>query len=135
LNLTVSKEKIPTIPRGFKEARNTLGAFFPCLAAPVEASKKDTAKSLLPAIILELRMRDGATEDTARRLAAIMFTDMVGYAALMQSDEEQALTVLERHNRLLRPFFPKLGGREGEDDGRFFPCRIRERSGCDKVRD
>jgi adenylate cyclase len=47
-----------------------------------------------------------------RRLVAIMFTDMVGYTALAQSDEEQSLRVLERHNRLLRPIFPKYQGRE-----------------------
>jgi len=41
-----------------------------------------------------------------------MFTDMVGYTALTQSDERQSLEVLERHNRLLRPFFPKFHGRE-----------------------
>ena len=41
-----------------------------------------------------------------------MFTDMVGYTALMQSNEEQAMEVLQRHNRLLRPFFPKFHGRE-----------------------
>jgi adenylate cyclase len=49
---------------------------------------------------------------SARRLAAIMFTDMVGYSALSQSDESQALQVLERHNRLLRPFFSRFGGKE-----------------------
>ncbi|MDG7011540.1 MAG: hypothetical protein JRN11_00285 [Nitrososphaerota archaeon] len=47
-----------------------------------------------------------------RRLAAIMFTDMVGFTALTQSDESQSLAVLERHNRLLRPFFAKFRGRE-----------------------
>lgn len=41
-----------------------------------------------------------------------MFTDIVGYTALTQSDEKQALEVLERHNRLLRPFFAKYNGRE-----------------------
>jgi len=47
-----------------------------------------------------------------RRLAAIMFTDIVGYTALTQSNEAQAMEMLERHNRLLRPFFPKFHGRE-----------------------
>src|SRR5579864_585317 len=47
-----------------------------------------------------------------RKLAAIMFTDMVGYTALTQSDEAQALEVLQRHNKLLRPLFSKYHGRE-----------------------
>jgi adenylate cyclase len=41
-----------------------------------------------------------------------MYTDMVGYTALTQSNEAQAMQVLERHNRLLRPFFPRFHGRE-----------------------
>src|SRR5579864_5481962 len=47
-----------------------------------------------------------------RTLACIMFTDMVGYTALSQSNEEQALRVLEKHNNLVRPFFQKYRGRE-----------------------
>jgi adenylate cyclase len=45
-------------------------------------------------------------------LAAIMFTDMVGYSKLAQSDEAAALAALDRHNRLLRPIFARFGGRE-----------------------
>ena len=41
-----------------------------------------------------------------------MFTDIVGYTALTQSNESQAMEVLERHNRLLRLFFPKFHGKE-----------------------
>jgi adenylate cyclase len=55
-----------------------------------------------------------------RRLAAIMFTDMVGYSALAQSDESTALGVLERHNALLRPIFAKFGGREVKTVGDAF---------------
>ena len=47
-----------------------------------------------------------------RRLAAIMFTDMVGYSAMTQADEPGALALLDRHNRLLRPIFAKFLGRE-----------------------
>ena len=51
--------------------------------------------------------------DTAERtLAAIMFTDMVGYSSLTQKDESLALELLEAHHALLRPFFPKYGGKE-----------------------
>jgi adenylate cyclase len=41
-----------------------------------------------------------------------MFTDMVGYSALAQADEAAAIAVLGRHNRLLRPIFPKFLGHE-----------------------
>ncbi len=56
----------------------------------------------------------------SRRLAAIMFTDMVGYSALAQADEAAALEVLGRHNRLLRPVFEKFRGREVKTVGDAF---------------
>jgi adenylate cyclase len=56
----------------------------------------------------------------SRRLAAIMFTDIVGYTALTQSDESRALELLERHNMLLRPIFPKYHGREVKTIGDSF---------------
>jgi adenylate cyclase len=47
-----------------------------------------------------------------RKLAAIMFTDMVGYSALMQRNEAIALELLEEHRRLLRSIFAKHQGSE-----------------------
>ncbi len=47
-----------------------------------------------------------------RKLAAIMFTDMVGYSALAQRDEGLALELLEEHRALLRPAFLKHQGQE-----------------------
>jgi adenylate cyclase len=46
-----------------------------------------------------------------------MFTDIVGFTALTQTDESSALKLLERHNRLLRPVFPRFHGREIKTEG------------------
>src|SRR5207249_6668231 len=47
-----------------------------------------------------------------RKLAAIMFTDMVRYSALSQRDEKLAQELLEEHRRLLREVFPPFNGTE-----------------------
>src|SRR5437660_3370941 len=47
-----------------------------------------------------------------RKLAAIMFTDMVGYSALAQRNDKLALELLEEHRRLLREIFPRFNGTE-----------------------
>ena len=47
-----------------------------------------------------------------RKLAAIMFTDMVGYSALSQRDDKLALELLEEHRELLRKIFPEFNGTE-----------------------
>ena len=47
-----------------------------------------------------------------RKLAAIMFTDIVGYSALAQKNEALALKLLEEHRQLLRTLFRKHEGTE-----------------------
>lgn len=47
-----------------------------------------------------------------RRLAAIMFTDIVGYSALSQQNESLALELLDTHFQMLRPIFSQHGGKE-----------------------
>jgi adenylate cyclase len=49
---------------------------------------------------------------THRRLAAIVFTDLVGYTALAQSDERAALGLLEAQDRLVRPLLETHRGRK-----------------------
>ena len=50
--------------------------------------------------------------DLERRLAAIMFTDIVGFTARTQRNEALAMGMLAEHNRLMRSIFPKYSGRE-----------------------
>ena len=52
-----------------------------------------------------------------RKLAAIMFTDMVGYSTLAQRDEALALELLEEHRGILRGLFPKHQGAEIKTTG------------------
>src|SRR5438105_8310380 len=53
-----------------------------------------------------------SADSEQRKLAAIMFTDMVGYSALAQSDDKLALELLEEHRQLLREIFPRFNGTE-----------------------
>ena len=46
-----------------------------------------------------------------RRLAAVMFLDMVGYSAMMAKDEGRALACVGELEKLLRAEVPKFGGR------------------------
>ena len=55
-----------------------------------------------------------------RKLAAIMFTDMVGYSALSQRDERLAQELLEEHRELLRKIFPQFNGIEIKTIGEAF---------------
>jgi class 3 adenylate cyclase len=57
------------------------------------------------------------TETGTRKLAAIMFTDMVGFSALTQSDEAKALKLLAEHNEIFRAVLGKHEGREVKSTG------------------
>lgn len=46
-----------------------------------------------------------------RQLAAIVFTDIVGYSALMRQDESRASAVRKRHRSIFETLTPKYGGR------------------------
>src|SRR5216684_7356750 len=46
-----------------------------------------------------------------RELAAIMFSDIAGYTAIMGRDERKALRALDDHRALLRTILPRFNGR------------------------
>ena len=46
-----------------------------------------------------------------RKLAAIMFTDIVGYTALMQQDEKQALKLIKDNLAIQKPFIDTHHGK------------------------
>src|SRR6185436_16998434 len=47
----------------------------------------------------------------ARQLAAIMFTDIVGYTAMMQADEQKAVAVIKHYNSSLEKLVSQYNGR------------------------
>jgi len=47
----------------------------------------------------------------SRQLAAIMFTDIVGYTALMGSDEQKAFEILQKNRDLQKPIIEEMNGR------------------------
>ncbi len=48
---------------------------------------------------------------STRQLAAIMFTDIVGYTALMGNDEQKAFELLDKNRQLQKPIIEQFNGR------------------------
>jgi class 3 adenylate cyclase len=49
-------------------------------------------------------------EEKKSKLSAIMFTDIAGYSAMMEQNEQQAIDNLEKHNELLFPLIDAFDG-------------------------
>jgi len=68
------------------------------------------------------------TEGTGRTLAAIMFTDVVGYTGLTESDEATAIAARNRHRGLLKPLVEQFEGElletPGDESLSVFPSAI-----------
>jgi adenylate cyclase len=81
---------------------------------------KGIAAGSAQVILLSGGQPKSAVPQEERRLAAIMFTDIVGYTAITQRDESRAMEILKGHNALLRPIFLKHQGREVKTIGDAF---------------
>ena len=59
------------------------------------------------------------TSNKTRRLSAIMFTDRVGYSALMNRDESAAIKLLENQRKIIQPIIKNFNGNilKGTGDG------------------
>src|SRR5260370_5105003 len=64
-------------------------------------------------------LQDFLTEGL-RRLAAIMFTDMVGYTALGQRNESLSLALVKEQRKQIRPVLNRHNGREVKTIGDAF---------------
>src|SRR5215470_14298022 len=54
---------------------------------------------------------DAPPPGTRRELVAIMFSDVVGYTAIMGRDEQKGLAVVAQHRERLRALVPRFHGR------------------------
>ena len=59
----------------------------------------------------ELKTDPEASSQQIRQLAAIMFTDMMGYTALMQQDEQKAKVLRNKLRQLLNKIIPENNGK------------------------
>ena len=46
-----------------------------------------------------------------RRLSGIMFTDVVGYSAIMDKNESAAMQLLENHKKITKPIIENYNGK------------------------
>ena len=65
-----------------------------------------------------------------RRLAAILFTDIVGYTAMMQRDEQTAVSITKRYVSVLKQFVISHGGEILNDYGDGCLCSFSSATGA-----
>lgn len=64
-----------------------------------------------PGEVVNFDKSDGVSPERQRQLVAIMFTDIQGYTALMQKDEQKAIAYRALHRKIFDATTKKFGGR------------------------
>lgn len=82
------------------------------MSATLEPTPSESEPRLrsAPTLARPVRLGPEAWTPLPRRLSAVMFTDVVGYTALMQEDEEAARIVRVRHRHALEAAIARHGG-------------------------
>lgn len=65
--------------------------------------------------------------EATHQLAAIMFTDIVGYTKLMGDSEEKAMDIRRRNKEIHQQNIDNKGGKWNEERNRFSAQRIPDR--------
>ena len=68
--------------------------------------------------------------ESSRRLAAIMFTDIVGYTALMGKDSAKALELVRINREIQKPLVEKAQRQVAQRDGRWSIGPVQHGLGC-----
>src|SRR6476660_4515466 len=77
------------------------------MAAKIGTMNSETGRAFLLTSFCDHHIMPEQT----RQLAAIMFTDIVGYTALMGDDEQKAFELLNKSRLLQKPLIEQYGGK------------------------
>ena len=119
---------MPFQVRGFRPRVEEVGSWSPTAGPPVPSRGLRYGRRVAISRPSERAERDALTVPLDRRLVAVMFTDMVGYTALLQADERAALDKRDRYMGALERHHDAFDGtivqRLGDGSMSMFPSSL-----------